>query len=262
MAAERHLIGSRMSDQFDQHGRTYLERVGILVTASSFVEAQHAALLDATVPKRYDTLTFGVSPDDVTLYCGDRDVTSVANAEGLTQAYCIIECQWRLASAGQSTEPPDDNGEGITTVGAVVETVQTEFDKNGAEITVKRNATSPDIIQPVTLRRPSPILEHTRLEVSNPRFRAVTHVGTLNDAVWNGYSAKTLLCTGLVGTTRDGGDSYEVRYSFEYRSTWDTVVVYIDEDTGRPISPLVDTVSKKTIELYPTSNFGALSISL
>ena len=144
-------------------------------------------------------------------------------------------------------------------------TVQTEFDRLGAEITVKRETGAPDIIQPVQYRRARPVLEFSRWESSNPRSRAETHVGTVNSSIWNGYAAEKVLCTGIVGTTRDGGDSFDVRYTFEVKADtlgWDTTVVYIDEDTGRPISPLVDTVSKKTIELYDTSNFGLLNISL
>lgn len=257
----RHIKGSRLTDTSE--GLKYIERVSVEVVANTdFAQSGKDALDDASVPQRFSTFVIGTSPNDVTLTCGDRSVVNVGDLDN-GNVLVIIEVTWSEQVTIIGGIPPDDDGDAITTVGAVVEIVETEFDKNGDEITVQRNSTSPEIIQPVQYRRPAPILESSRYEVSSPRTRAETFVGKLNSLSWNGYAAETVLCTGIVGTTRDRGVSYDVRYSFEYKPNgWTTTVVFIDEDTGRPIANLVDNESKKTIDLYDAVSFSSLNITL
>jgi hypothetical protein len=99
--------------------------------------------------------------------------------------------------------------------------------------------------------------------VSSPRARAEANVGKTNDALWNGYAANTVLCTSIVGNSRDGGATYDVRYEFEYKPNgWTELVVFKDEETGRPIANLVAGVSKVTVDLYDEADFDALNITL
>lgn len=262
MTIRRHILGSAM--QQGENGYEYLERCSIEVSGADYAEVAYNALNDPTMPQRFDTLTFDVPPNDFNLTARERRVTNVRNKEGMALALVIVEIAWRNTTTQITAGNPDDNGDGVTTIGSVTESVETEFDRLGAEITVKRNVESGDIIQPVAFRKAFPVIEFSRLEENSPRSRAQTHVGTINSTTWNGYAVGTVLCTAIVGTTRDSGQSYDVRYEFEYRSQgWDATVVFIDEDTGRPPAGLVEGVSKKSdIELYDSSNFGALNISL
>lgn len=261
MTTTRHVAGSTFED--GQAGKVYTEICKATVAGAGFNEAANNALNDAQMPQRYDSLVFGVSPDDFTLTCDTRRVTRMSQLSDGT-ALVTVEVVWRSSSFIITTTIPNDDGAGVTTIGAVTEVVETEFDRSGVEITVKRNATSANLIQPVQFRRPFPVIEFSRYEVNSPRTRAQTYVGLLNSGAWNGYSDQTVLCTSIVGTTRDGGQSYDVRYAFEYRAGgWAATVVYVDEDTGRPISGLVEGVSKKTdIELYSSISFAGLNISL
>lgn len=262
MAVLRHLVGS--SAEWGDEGLQYREVMAVTgVSQSNFAQAIHDALLQT--PQRNATLVLGTAPNDTTLYMRSKSFTKVSNEKGLTSGRVQLTASWFqfVAPANDPQEQPDDDGAGVSTVGSVVETVQTEFDSAGAEITVKRDASSPDLIQPVQYRKPRSVAEFSRWEQNSPQSRADTYVGKLNSAVWNGYAAGTVLCSGIVGTTRDGGDTYDVRYEFEIDANgWDETVVYIDEDTGRPISPLVDTVSKKTVTLYTSISFSGLNITL
>lgn len=262
MAVRRHVLGS--SAEWGDQGYIYREVMHVTgISAANVAEAEYAAMLE--IPQRLDTLTLGADEDEITLYLTARTVQRVAQEPGTTTAQVNIEGMWKqfVAPTIELVENADDDGDGVATVGSVVETVETEFDSAGAEITVKRDSSSPARIQPVQFRRPRPVIEFSRWEESSPRSRADTYVGKVNLTTWNGYSAGTVLCAGIVGTTRDGGDTYDVRYDFEVNPNgWDVTVVYIDEDTGRPISGLVTDVSKKTVSLYTQVSFIGLNITL
>lgn len=253
------------SSENADEGFIYRERVVISgVVGADVPTAIWNALLDAAMPKRGDSRVIGINPDDITIIAQRHDLRSFGMEKGGT-VRLEFEIPWRQRSPVTIVvnSNPNDDGPGVATVGAVVETLETEFDRTGTEITVQREAGAPTLIQPVQYRRPSPVIEFSRWENTNPRTRAETYVGKINSALWNGYAAETVLCTAIVGTTRDDGDTYDVRYEFEQRSTWDTTVVYIDEQTGRPPSGLVEGVSKKTnIKLYNTANFSLLNITL
>lgn len=71
------------------------------------------------------------------------------------------------------------------------------------------------------------------------------------------------LCTGINAVTNDTGVTYDVTYSFAYRENysvdiggtptaaegWDTVVVFVDPATGRPV-PDPDADSMKVVQVY------------
>lgn len=261
MTVTRHLKGSRGS--WNENGLTYNERVKVTgIVAADFGLATYAAFTDAQMPAHGSSLTLGAA----TVYVSNRVVANFAFASGvITEAY--VDITYSPAPAvSVTTVIANDNGPGTSTVGSVVETTSTDFDVNGNELLVKATPTSDSVLEPVVVRLPNAVIEFGRLEVNSPRDRATTHVGTTNSGTWNGYVANTILCTGITGTTRDGGVTYDVRYSFEQRIAggdgWDVTVVYKDPRTNKPITPLVDGVSKDVYQIYPQSNFGLLNISL
>ena len=266
MAVRRNMAGTRTENTGDGFVvREVFEVDGL--TGTDFGQIAYTGLLDPLAPKRGDSLVLDPSgPNERTLTCITVVPETVTNERTSPTPLAKMRAVATFAEANATVivNDPDDDGPGVATVGAQVENVQTEKDKDDVVITVKKDATSPNIIHPVDFRRSRPVVEFSRLEASNPRDRARTHVGTLNNAIWNGFAIETVLCTGIIGTTRDGGNSYDVRYAFEVdegTDKWDVDVYYID-DNGRPLANPVDGVSKKTVKLYKTSNFGALNISL
>ena len=75
-------------------------------------------------------------------------------------------------------------------------------------------------------------------------------------------NAKQWLINSVRGTTRDGGFTYEMTLTFQFRTQgWDQFVVYINPDTGRPPSDLVPGTGSKTLQMFlettfPTFSFG------
>ena len=88
------------------------------------------------------------------------------------------------------------------------------------------------------------------------------YVGKTNMSGWLIHPTSpenTWLCTGITGETDDGGLTYLVTYSFHYREEgWDSEIVYMDPNTGKPPSDVVDDVGIKTYQMYETANFNNL----
>lgn len=111
---------------------------------------------------------------------------------------------------------------------------------------------------------PEHTIVKTRLEYVNPSLIAIDFVGTVNAAGWNfapSALSGTWMCTGIVGRSNDGGESYIVTYSFQHRvDTWSTEVLFIDPYTGKPPTDLVDGVGRETYELYDIMDFNLLGL--
>lgn len=116
------------------------------------------------------------------------------------------------------------------------------------------------------VQRPIPtvVLTITRRDLFNPLTLSKQYTGKLNDGPWAwgpGDVARTWLCAGITGTSDDGGVSYRNRYSFQYRpDKWDATVVFIDSDTGKPPTGLVNNVGYKRVQITGTANFNALGL--
>lgn len=126
----------------------------------------------------------------------------------------------------------------------------------------------------VSLLTPELTWTKNKLEGSSPESKAITHVGKVNNSDWRGYPVGTWLCTGIVGRSSDGGDTYEVTYSFQYnRDRWTASVVYLKPD-GKPpsdyemnrIFPEQEAFCRanyllENIEIYDDSNFNSLNLA-
>jgi hypothetical protein len=69
--------------------------------------------------------------------------------------------------------------------------------------------------------------------------------------------ARTWLCTEISGDSNDGGNTYNVTYSFQYKpDTWDATVVFNDFTTGKP--PITGDLSQaiKTYQIYEEVDFN------
>lgn len=99
---------------------------------------------------------------------------------------------------------------------------------------------------------------------------AKAFVGKTNTAGWTNNpldAARTWLCTGITGNSIDNGISYTVTYSFQYKEDkWDTEVIYLNPETGRPYKPVDGTDEDphsviKKYKIHETIDFNLLGLS-
>jgi hypothetical protein len=90
----------------------------------------------------------------------------------------------------------------------------------------------------------------------------MTYQGTINASEWNGFAARTLLCTGINWSSEDGGDTFTVVFQFQYdKANYDFEAVYISE-TGRApenVDDVGQTNATRTYLLYEETNFTTLA---
>jgi len=156
-------------------------------------------------------------------------------------------------------------GETLIETGATLAEVETNVDIDGTvmEVLYVKGGTSYRQGGTVSVARPQRTLVITRTEADDPDAKADGYVGHLNESPWRGHAAKTVRCNAIVGTSRDGGDTYQVRYEFERGSPphyWKKTIVYRDPETGRPPDDLVEGLGIKHYEQYPLANFGLLGL--
>ena len=150
-------------------------------------------------------------------------------------------------------------------VGSTLSQVSSNKDISGNEITVAHTFPSTDDdwpdekkeqSVPVSRLVPESSLTYNQTEYNSPGTKSRYYVGRMNAAPWQGGATKTWLCTSIVGRSNDGGFTFSVAYTVQYRGdTWDGEVVYIDPRTGRPPANLENGVGKKRVVIYQTANF-------
>lgn len=170
----------------------------------------------------------------------------------------------------------DITGE-LIEVGGTLSQIQTNLDRNDAVMYVDYTYPADYPHNPDLQSKAAPtqgglvnkfVPQHTivksRLEYSSPSAIARDFVDTVNAAGWNldpSAAVGTWLCTGIKGRSNDGGVSFIVTYSFQYRAdTWATDVYWIDPHDGHPPADLVAGTGKKTYELYNIMNFNLLGL--
>lgn len=130
------------------------------------------------------------------------------------------------------------------------------------------------LYQPVKVAKLAPrsTITFIRREYESPADKSVDYTEKVNLAGWNVDPAAgpyTWLCTGIVGRSDDGGDTYMVTYTFLYNATaptynWDALAEYVDPATGKPpggpIAGLVDGVGRKIVPIYLAVNFNDLGL--
>ena len=164
-------------------------------------------------------------------------------------------------------------------IGATVSQIQTNKDYAGAVITVgwtppsgynENVAAKPkegvlhETSDTISILVPDHSITISKKEKASPQSKAKLYVGWANSGGWTWdktAAPRTWLCTGIVGRSDDGGKNYQVTYDFQYRAdTWDSVVLYIDPNTGQPPADLIGGTGIKTIQMYGTKNFSTLKL--
>lgn len=262
MAVRRHIIGSRGGLR-QETGIEYRERVEVTdATGGDFGAAFLAAL--AQLPDLGDTLVYGSPPDDITLYCFGVEPDAAALQPDPSKASMLATIVWneRFHASVITHGVPDDDGPAVVTVGADSEEVETAFDGEGNEITVRRDSGSPWVIVPIRKRISKPVLELARWEVSDPTDRAKTYTGFVNSATFRGHAAGTVYCDSILGTSRDGGQTYDVRYRFiiDPYDNFEQIAFFTDPDTGQPVAGAVEGEQKRTAQPYVEKSFAGLNL--
>lgn len=117
---------------------------------------------------------------------------------------------------------------------------------------------------PVDLQRSLMVYECDRYEDENPEPRIRNLLSTVNNALWNGRAARSVLFDQFFSDTRDDGQTYQCTYSFIYDPLgWDRTIVYTGPD-GTPPVDLDRTLGVGTAkpEILPQTSFAPLNIVL
>lgn len=139
-----------------------------------------------------------------------------------------------------------------------LETVDTNLDNEGTVLSVEytypsdyfpdpRNVRGKTITQggvaPKRISETAFILKYTVTAAGDTSASDIVltfsqaYCGSVNISVWSSApgGARTWICESARGISRDGGHTYELTVTFRYRSdTWDTLLVFINPDTGKP----------------------------
>jgi hypothetical protein len=167
-------------------------------------------------------------------------------------------------------------------VGATLQQESTNVDVNGSVMQISYTPTGESMSVPykgtVSVMRPRRTLTFSRTEATSPAYKASQYVGKVNSGSWPGIetaaTAREYLCSGIVGRSNDGGESYAVTYTFEDSvdpsNSWDAFVYAIDPATGRPPEGVHDIVWTANLgnsgngwgrfQMYKTIDFDGLKL--
>ena len=186
-----------------------------------------------------------------------------------------VSIVYRPATAEQQVA--DDTQLPTIEVGATVQVDETNVDVNGEALEVIFNQTDVDedgtaTVEPkeqtgtVEKQLPQVTMTFSRKEEDSPHAKAIIYVGTLNEADFYLGAPQTWMCTGIRGSSTDGGETYNVTYDFQHdKDEWKARVVYIDPDTGFPPKKLEledpsQADATKEFQLYPVNDFANLNL--
>lgn len=132
--------------------------------------------------------------------------------------------------------------ESVTETGASLVQQQANTDAAGNLLTVSwldASSTVQSQSGTVSLMVPQSTLLYTKREDEDPGDNAEDYVGRVNAGGWTlkpQAPPRTWLCTGITGRSQDGGNWYDVRYTWQKASDakWDTKVVFRDDDGQVP----------------------------
>ena len=170
---------------------------------------------------------------------------------------------------------PADGAPARVRIGSGVTTEQTNSNLNGEPIlttVVIDDATddgafftrTEDQVHDVDVERPASTAIFERTESESPLEKSRIYVGTINLSTWTGGGPGTWLCRGSEGDSDDGGQTYKVAFTFQYKPTGGNPVVRAsDPDTGLPVfgSLGVSGIGSVAVaSVYPMVSFAQLNL--
>jgi len=115
----------------------------------------------------------------------------------------------------------------------------------------------------ISIDVPLTTLALSRLEPEDPESKSIDFTGTINQRDFRGDPQDVWLCTGIEGTSTDGGLTYDVTYNFARNpDTWSASIVFIDPATSLPVENPVLGESFRTLRVYPRTDFDQLNLGI
>jgi len=171
----------------------------------------------------------------------------------------------------------DGTGQSTSTIRASASTAsdETQSDINGDPLfftitaSTYASRTTQSQLFTAQVERPRHRLSFEYIGSAYPAAEINKYLGRVNDAPWNGFASKTLLCSSIDATSE--GDNYNITFSFDHApATWQYVGALTGRDyqipaTAHPTDPTdgVDLYDlAKRFDVYETADFSALGFDL
>lgn len=174
----------------------------------------------------------------------------------------VYRVKLTYASATDSVAGSENAGQRVN---ASTATETTSTDYTGARMTARWTTSSSSTkTKPfkAEVERPRLTFEFDFVESNYPRNKISTYLGTVNSRPWNGYAAKTILCTAVDANRR--GSDWRVRMSFAWnRETWmfnGEISTWSGAVTDDPLLDL--TTGIKRFDVYKPVDFTPLGFVL
>ncbi len=146
---------------------------------------------------------------------------------------------------------------------------ETNVDSDGTVMEVfKPGSTAPRTLEEVQggvvpIMVPKSTIVYRRRELGSPGEKSKEYVGKTCAGPWSLDDAtiSQWLCTGITGTSIDGGKTYDVTYTFEFdENQWFVRVYWIDPDTGKPRSDATEGDGWGEFDIYENIDFNGLNL--
>ena len=153
-------------------------------------------------------------------------------------------------------------------VGSSLTTSKTQKDNRGQQLTLTITTSSNNEetqTGEVDIQSPQTVIQFERKEQSSPLIKSLEYTGSVNKLKINSFNPRTLLCTGIEGSSEDNGITYSVIYRFQYKpDTWDATVAFIDPATDKiHVDANAETGNGVSVfEVYPEKDFRSLNLNL
>ena len=173
----------------------------------------------------------------------------------------------------EGLHPNDESDSGAATIetGSTVEQVETSEDFNGDLLAVPYTPEGEDektAVRSISVLRPRPMKVFTWSSTDNPDDLSETFSGHTNDRSWAhdpGGIPREWLCHGIVGRSKDGGNTYLITATFVKNVepptlNYDVTLAYVDPTSGQPPANISNENGKKSFQMYPEIDFNAIPI--
>lgn len=163
-------------------------------------------------------------------------------------------------------KPPDSSSEPVTQLTSTVAPKKTIRNKDGEFLSVSYNGFAQ--IATAEIGAPEIVISKERRELEKPDLKALQFVGSVNKITIGSYAPRTLLCTRIQAVSVDDDpletdEGFDVIYEFQYNpDTWDVLIAYTDEFTGKHPPDMEVNVGFKFERVYPETDFSQLNLSL
>ncbi len=154
-------------------------------------------------------------------------------------------------------------------IGTSANQEETNIDSDGTVMKVfKVGSTAPRTKEEqqggtVSKQVPKSTIVYRRRELGSPGEKSKEFVGKTSAGPWSldQGTISQWLCTGITGTSIDGGKTYDVTYTFEFDiNQWFARVYWIDPTTGKADSDSTEGDGWEEFEIYDSIDFNLLDL--